>query len=417
MTTRNLLSERLYGPPCTGKTTTLLNLVESYLAAGIKPNEIAYLAFTVKAAHEAMDRAARKFDLGEDAFPHFRTIHSLAFRTLGLTTSQVVKKKHYSELCERLGYEFSGYIDLDEGQTATALLGDRLIFMEGLAKARMVTREQQFDEYREDISWFEFSHFCETYQKYKESKFLIDFNDMLETFGQTDLPGFKVLIVDEAQDLSNLQWEIIDGIAERSENVHYAGDDDQAIFRWAGANPGRFVRRAARDRILEQSYRVPREVHALAERIIGEVADRPAKVYRPRDAQGRIETVNRAEELPLESGDWLILARNSYLLKEVQERCLRDGLGYVGKAGKLYVPEDYPPDRAPNVRISTIHGAKGAEAQNVAVFSDVSLKTYNAMQGELADELRTFYVAVTRSKENLWIIDPQSNNYVEFLHS
>ena len=93
-----------------------------------------------------------------------------------------------------------------------------------------------------------------------------------------------------------------------------------------------------------------------------------------------------------------------------------ENLGYVGKGGKLFVPEDFPPDKVPNVRISTIHGAKGAEAQNVVVFTDLSYKTYLAMQTNMDDELRTFYVAATRAKENLWVIDPRSNNYVDFLH-
>ncbi len=49
---------RIFGPPGTGKTTTLLNIVEKTLASGVPPNEIAFLAFTRKAANEAKELAA-----------------------------------------------------------------------------------------------------------------------------------------------------------------------------------------------------------------------------------------------------------------------------------------------------------------------------------------------------------------------
>ena len=41
-------------------------------------------AFTQKAAYEARDRAIKKFNLTEDDLPYFRTLHSLAFRKLGI---------------------------------------------------------------------------------------------------------------------------------------------------------------------------------------------------------------------------------------------------------------------------------------------------------------------------------------------
>ena len=49
------------GPPGTGKTTFLLKKVEKFLEEGTDPQSIAYLAFTKKAATEALDRAVEKF--------------------------------------------------------------------------------------------------------------------------------------------------------------------------------------------------------------------------------------------------------------------------------------------------------------------------------------------------------------------
>ena len=48
----------ILGPPGTGKTTTLLKLVDDFIQNGIRPKQIGYFSFTKKAATEAADRAA-----------------------------------------------------------------------------------------------------------------------------------------------------------------------------------------------------------------------------------------------------------------------------------------------------------------------------------------------------------------------
>ena len=53
----------ILGPPGTGKTTTLLNLVDEFIQDGVRPKQIGYFSFTKKAATEAATRAADKFGL------------------------------------------------------------------------------------------------------------------------------------------------------------------------------------------------------------------------------------------------------------------------------------------------------------------------------------------------------------------
>ena len=88
----------ILGPPGTGKTTTLLNLVDEFIQDGIRPKQIGYFSFTKKAANEAADRAAEKFGLDkENDLPFFRTLHSYAFNQLGMSKEKMMKTEDYRE--------------------------------------------------------------------------------------------------------------------------------------------------------------------------------------------------------------------------------------------------------------------------------------------------------------------------------
>ena len=63
------------GGPGAGKTERLLGAVEAALADGVRPSEVAFVAFTVAAADEARGRAATRFGLETKALLHFRTLH------------------------------------------------------------------------------------------------------------------------------------------------------------------------------------------------------------------------------------------------------------------------------------------------------------------------------------------------------
>ena len=61
----------------------------------------------------------------------------------------------------------------------------------------------------------------------------------------------------------------------------------------------------------------------------------------------------------------------------------------------------------PRIELSTIHGAKGGEAQNVVLLTDLTQKTMKGYERDPAEENRLFYVGATRTKENLHIIEPR----------
>ena len=71
-------------------------------------------------------------------------------------------------------------------------------------------------------------------------------------------------------------------------------------------------------------------------------------------------------------------------------------------------------DQEARVKVSTIHGAKGGEADNVALFTDLSAAsdrsrlTLDEEGLKQQDDLhRLFYVGVTRTKQNLFLVEPE----------
>ena len=64
-------------------------------------------------------------------------------------------------------------------------------------------------------------------------------------------------------------------------------------------------------------------------------------------------------------------------------------------------------NEGPRITLSTIHGAKGGESQNVVLLTDLSENTMKAYEKNADDENRLFYVGATRTKEHLHIISPK----------
>ena len=88
--------KKFYGPPGTGKTEKLIRRALAYVRSGTPITEIGYFAFTRKAANTAKERILEKnphFHKKKD-LKYFQTLHSLAFRTLGLSEDNVMQDYH-----------------------------------------------------------------------------------------------------------------------------------------------------------------------------------------------------------------------------------------------------------------------------------------------------------------------------------
>lgn len=463
----------IYGPPGTGKTSELLRRMEA-AKQEFKVSQIGFLSFTKAGANEALKR------LGIARSDKISTIHSLMYRLNNCIGASVIDIHKLRAFGLKAGFRFRGQAT-DTGEQME--IGDQFLSVLSKARNRMADLRDEYHESDRPGDWASFEFFCKSFESWKEANGFIDFNDMLSMYlREPKNHGASILFIDEAQDLSNLQWRVIDAMLkfESVKQVHIAGDDDQAIFEWSGANTHgmlEFEQRydSARS-VLEQSWRVPQAVYELAMRVAGTIENRVEKLYQPRDAEGIVSRTSMFDPKAVTHGeDVLILCRSYLTKKSVEDELIRHRIPYKTEGGygglfssrlaegirvfnrmvdgqsigqvdidrlsavaddrtrkeiqaKNFMPmlkRGYlrsfiiPPSlvdfyrdadftQEPTIRLSTIHSAKGREAERVILHTGLTEKTLRDMdkdQRSFDAEARVWYTGVTRAKQKLEILE------------
>jgi DNA helicase-2/ATP-dependent DNA helicase PcrA len=418
---------------------------------------------------------------------YFKTLHSLAFNRLGMKKAQVMQDEHYEDIGRKLGIEVTVY---SNGQENTGFVDSNSEYF-NLINAARIKEISIEDEYNTGMYSYELEknllYILEgELNNYKDSFKLYDFTDMIEKFNVAKLcPKYDVVFVDEAQDLSPIQWKMVDILRENSKYVILAGDDDQAIYGWAGADVLKFIAtQAKKDIILPQSYRVPRTVQDIANKILDRIPNdrRVKKNWSPRDKDGTVNYITTIDDAPLYEDNWLVLARTNDRLEKIKSSLRDMGIYFQFKGRKsftatlfrsilnytrwqskgdmlslsevkdifeytqsyhtireekLYDLQEFGfsntqrwydvfksnPDEClyiremlrqeenlhtdARVQLSTIHSAKGGQADNVLLILD-NTKTIREATEKSDDkhdeEHRVWYVGVTRTKQNLYIM-------------
>lgn len=330
----------LFGPPGTGKTTKSLEFIQNAIANGTDPRRIAFSAFTRKAAHEAIERFRQMYpQYDEECYKHWGTLHRLAYRNSSIKSGQVITAKHYEEFGKEVGgYTFSnksfstGEYSLYDGE-----LGDICLQIYSFAKSCQISIEEayrklQFDSVKHGptnqlIPLRAVIKFAEGLNVYKRREGLVDFPDMLNICRVSfDVDYF---VLDEAQDCTPQQWHFARQLARNARDKLVAGDDDQSIYSWGGADAS-LIRNVEGHRImLPTSYRLPKIIFDFISRIAARIKQRVAKTFAPRDAKGELHHCANESELDLRSGgEFLLLARTNHMCRRFIQQCEQAGVVY-----------------------------------------------------------------------------------------
>ena len=286
---------------------------------GVDENDILLLSFTRSAASVLAHRAG--LPRGRAA-----TLHSCCFRLLGLTRDQVVDAAKLRQFSKVSKVEITQAGPYDEEQQGK---GDRYLAAIKYSRASGCDPEKAFHRTGCDGYLAEFVWFWDHYEKWKAANGYTDFDDMIEDGLKTRLDA-DVLFLDEAQDFSKAQWDLLNTWIEGLSGVVVAGDDDQAVHEWAGAVPEgmhQFEKNTGAERVvLDQSYRLPVRVLENARRFSeSKIPDRVHKDFYPVDAGGRLDRHSNfnSVSVPGADEDCLVLFRN-HTVREDAERWLQD---------------------------------------------------------------------------------------------
>ena len=316
---------RIAGPPGTGKTTKLVEIYYNHLIDKYSPADIIVISHTNTAANHIRDKIYSDESIqeyqektGNEIFrlikqsketlkENVSTIHKFCKdRVLGdsflIEDYEILINIHELFNKHTFGKNFQG-VDL---------LFKKHPFFKFMSMAR--DNGKNFLDYYRSLTYkekeeykYEPEELIDLEKKYTafknnekindRSRSILDFQDMVEKFSDNEqtseevCANIKVLIVDEAQDSSVIQRKAEKVMSKNVEYFYKAGDPDQSIFEFAGADPDSFHKEFARPEIeLEQGHRCPRLVNEYCKDIIKPIWQHYnySRVWKPREENGLI---------------------------------------------------------------------------------------------------------------------------------
>ena len=494
------------GPPGTGKTYRLVNyyLNIELNQNKIHPKNILYVSFSKAATREAKKRI---FELYPMAEVQIYTLHAFGKMHANLDTSTgLMKGKVWDKFKNFSGVDLNcESIENESGMRQYKDYRLRVIEYATNKKIRLERAQEELGlQYRTNI--YDIRQIALDLKTFKKEFKMFEYSDMIKKFIENKCsPTLDVIFLDEAQDLSPLQWEMFFRLESLCQRSYIAGDDDQAIYSFQGADPEIFINLKGTFDAQTKSMRVPSNVHKEAKLILDSINNRMEKEWSPREGKGEVQYVVDLSNVNLSSGTWFILTRSKRIMLPIVQylqstgyrfdckhqeilsnnllnawrtwdrlnqsasvtsddainlytTCFRSGEGHVkhgfssGKSLKeinsvtieelkkdhglliegdwtqLYMTEEQKTyikelirkgenlHENARIKVSTIHGVKGEEAENVVIYTDMEKIIYDSSRSSLTNEdteHRVWYVGVTRAKKNLYVVslDSQYNQY------
>ncbi|WP_318567452.1 ATP-dependent helicase [Salinigranum marinum] len=323
---------RLFGGPGSGKTTALLDRVETLLEdESVEVNDVLVVSYTRAAAAEIRERLAERLDTTPRSLKgNVSTMHAKAYELLNLSRGDVVGEKDKQAFCEEYGVEYEDEYKSGGRRTArSTTLGNKIIatsqwlqrtsrdvadwydvpFQWNVEEVRLPPdvdpNAQEGNKYTptwpSDDDRVDVPETIRAWRAYKGDNGLVGFADMLERVKQRALvPHVDYLVIDEFQDITTLQYDVYEEWKPHMKKVLIAGDDDQVVYAWQGADPDLLLDTPRdEDVVLPNSYRLPSKILNVVNREIRHIEKRQEKDLKPRKEGGTVEGVYNPSMLDL----------------------------------------------------------------------------------------------------------------------
>ncbi len=346
----------LLAVPGSGKTTVLVSrIAQMLLFEDYLPAEIAAFTYNRAAAEDMSARFTELFGAYLPRLPRFSTLHSLCYSIL----------RRYAAV---YGRELPELLSGENGRNSPRFLLKQAL----LQQTKDYFSPEQLDEYLQRIGFYRnrmqeeempelpvngvsLKRLNMDYAALKREQKRMDYDDMLTfalrvlnrlpQFAARMSAGWRWIFLDEAQDATKLQHQIISTLAD-GKRVFFVGDEDQTIYDFRGALPNEllsFSRAYENARLmrLEINYRCPREITESAKRLIDQNRNRyEKKMVSVREGSGAIHlkrlsgyeqqsdaVVEALAALPAGKTAAVVAAHNLSLL-EVARKLTQRGVSY-----------------------------------------------------------------------------------------
>lgn len=342
----------LLASPGSGKTRTLVARVGYLiLCCEVDPSKILVMTYTVAATRDMSERFTSFF--GDDAGKvEFRTINGVAQRVInafcrasGKTAFELI-----SDEKERAKYIRQAYLNVrKEWPTESDIkdVGSAVTLVKN-----MLYSEKQILQMKTEIR--EFSKIYAEYQRLLSENRKMDYDDQLVTCYRllVKVPdllslmqrSYEYICLDEAQDTSKVQHEIVALLAGKSRQIFMVGDEDQSIYKFRGAFPEgllSFTQKYPEGKVLlmEKNYRSDGYIVQAADVFIQKNTERHKKhIVATRSSVNPVER----KIIPVKSRQYdtllsairgsekqvAVLSRNNESLLPVVDRLEEEGIPY-----------------------------------------------------------------------------------------
>lgn len=296
----------LLAVPGSGKTTVLVSRLGYMIyCLGIRPESILTVTYTVAATEDMRRRFAKIFGEEDAKRLEFRTINGISQKVLQYfayrtqKTPFQVADKEASTAVKQSFLEVTGKYATENDIKETQL---EIIY----AKNMRLTPEEIRNM---DTEVEKFPEIFRTYNAKLRQMQMIDYDDqmiyalrILEQYPEVLAyfrEKYQYFCVDEAQDTSKIQHDMMDLLAAKSRNLFMVGDEDQSIYGFRAAYPRALVEFESRHPgaqllLMETNYRSRQEIVRAADQLIQKNRNRHAKTMTAARTAGGCVTEIRA---------------------------------------------------------------------------------------------------------------------------